>query len=330
MKVDNCTITIIIPTLNEELFIEQCIMSIKRQTYPFEQMEILVVDGGSKDKTRTIVSALSVDYPNVQLLDNPHRYQSAAFNIGVNHSSTKYIIRLDAHATYDTCYIERCIAILEAHPEYGNVGGICEIKPQNESLIARTNALLNHLRFGIGGAAFRIADKAQRVDSVPFGAFRKDIVEQIGGMREDLARGEDNEYNSRIRRAGYTVWLDPGIRSTYYARGTWVTSCKQMYANGVSIGQLFYVDRAAIRLRHLVPLTFVLAVIGAISIGCFTLYGWFLLAAILGSYLVAAIYADIDACRKYGWEYLFILPPMFLSIHLSYGVGTMVGLIKRQ
>ena len=149
-------------------------------------------------------------------------------------------------------------------------------------------------------------------------------------MREDLARGEDNEYNSRIRRAGYTVWLDPGIRSTYYARGTWVTSCKQMYANGVSIGQLFYVDRAAIRLRHLVPLTFVLAVIGAISIGCFTLYGWFLLAAILGSYLVAAIYADIAACRKYGWEYLFILPPMFLSIHLSYGVGTMVGLIKRQ
>ena len=324
------TIAVIIPTLNEENFIERCIESVRMQTYPFQQMDVMIVDGGSSDQTRQIVLSLQTAYPNIRLLDNSQRYQSAAFNIGVKASTAPYIIRLDAHATYDIHYIERCINLLHNHPEYGNVGGVCDILPQNESLIARANALLNHLSFGIGGAAFRMATTAQAVDSVPFGAFPRRVIEQVGGMRADLARGEDNEYNSRIRKAGYTVWLDPDIRSTYYARATWGASCKQMYANGVSIGQLFYVDRAAIGLRHLVPLAFVLAILGTFCIGCFTIYGWYLLAAILGAYLLAALYADIDACRKYGWEYVFILPPMFFSIHLSYGIGTMVGLIKRK
>lgn len=323
-------IAVIIPTLNEERFIERCLDSVRVQTYPFEQMDIMIVDGGSTDNTCEIVRALSVTSPNIRVLPNPQKYQSAAFNIGVKASTAPYIIRLDAHATYDTHYIERCINLLHDHPAYGNVGGVCDILPQNESLIARANALLNHLSFGIGGAAFRMATIAQAVDTVPFGAFSRKVVEQVGCMRADLARGEDNEYNSRIRKAGYTVWLDPEIRSSYYARATWEASCKQMYANGISIGQLFYVDRAAIGFRHLVPLAFVLAITGAIVIGSFTLYGWYLLASILGAYMLAAIYADIDACRKYGWEYLFILPPMFFSIHLSYGFGTLVGLIKRK
>lgn len=323
-------IAVIIPTLNEERFIARCIDSVRAQTYPFEEMDILIVDGGSTDKTCEIVQALSASSPNISLLNNPQKYQSAAFNIGLEASKAPYIIRLDAHATYDTHYIARCVQLLESHPEYGNVGGVCEILPQNESLIARSNALLNHLSFGIGGAAFRMATTAQAVDSVPFGAFRREVIEQVGGMRADMARGEDNEYNARIRNAGYTVWLDPAIRSSYYARATWGASCKQMYANGLSIGHLFYIDRSAIGLRHLVPLAFVLAIVGAICIGCFTVYGWYLLAAILAAYLAAALYADIDACRRYGWEYLFILPPLFFSVHLSYGVGTMVGLMKRK
>ena len=204
-----------------------------------------------------------------------------------------------------------------------------DVLPQNDSLIARANALLNQLKFGIGGAAFRMGATAQAVDTVPFGAFHRHVVEQIGGMREDLARGEDNEYNTRIRKAGYTVWLDPNIRSTYYARATWSSSCKQMFDNGVSIGVLAHIDRQAIGLRHLVPLAFVVAIAISLVTACVTCYGWYLTGIIMGAYIAAALIADINACRKHGWEYVFILPPLFFSIHISYGIGTLIGLVKK-
>jgi glycosyltransferase involved in cell wall biosynthesis len=323
-------VAIIIPTLNEERFIARCLESVLAQTFDALQMDIMVLDGGSTDQTVSIVEQMAAQYPNIRLITNPKRYQSAAFNLGVASSDAPYIIRLDAHVTYDEQYIARCIDLLRNHPEFGNVGGICEILPQNESLIARANALLNHLKFGIGGADFRVGTQAQETDSVPFGAFPRKVVEQVGGMREDLVRGEDNEYNSRIRKAGYIVWLDPSIRSTYYARPTLGSSCKQMYANGVSIGQLFYIDRQAIGLRHLVPLAFVLTLTESALLAVFSIYGLYLLAAVLGAYILAALAADIDACRKYGWDYIFILPVLFFCVHVSYGVGTMVGLLTKK
>ncbi|MCR5050237.1 MAG: glycosyltransferase family 2 protein [Paludibacteraceae bacterium] len=323
------TVTIIIPTLNEELFIEKCILSVLSQSFDTERMDVIIADGGSTDKTVEIVQNIAKEHTNVRLINNPKRFQSAAFNLGVSVSDSPFVIRMDAHATYDSHYVERCVNLLENHPEYGNVGGICEILPQNNSLIARANALLNHLKFGIGGADFRIGTKAQETDSVPFGAFRRIVIDRVGGMREDLRRGEDNEYNSRIRKAGYTVWFDPSIRSAYYARPSLSSSCKQMYANGISIGQLFYVDRKAIGLRHLVPLAFVLAIIGCALLACFTIYGLYLLCALLLTYALAALFADIDACRKNGWEFIFILPILFFCVHVSYGIGTIFGLFSR-
>ncbi len=322
-------VAVIIPTLNEEHFITRCLESVLGQTYPTEKTDIMVVDGNSTDNTCAIVRALGKNHPNIRLLSNPKRYQSIAFNIGVAASDAQYIIRMDAHATYDQQYVEHCVDLLANHPEYGNVGGVWDIRPQNSSLIARANALLNQLKFGIGGAAFRMGATAQAVDTVPFGAFHRHVVEQIGGMREDLARGEDNEYNTRIRKAGYTVWLDPNIRSTYYARATWSSSCKQMFDNGVSIGVLAHIDRQAIGLRHLVPLAFVVALIASLVTACVTCYGWYLTGIIMGAYIAAALIADINACRKHGWEYVFILPPLFFSIHISYGVGTLIGLVKK-
>ena len=323
-------VAIIIPTLNEEHFITRCLESVLGQTYPPEKMDIMVVDGNSTDNTCAIVRELGKSHTNIRLFDNPKRYQSIAFNIGVAASDAPYIIRLDAHATYHSQYVKHCVDLLANHPEYGNVGGVWDIQPQNASLIARTNALLNQLKFGIGGAAFRVGATAQAVDTVPFGAFRRQVVEEVGGMREDLARGEDNEYNARIRKAGYTIWLDPAIRSTYYARATWSSSCKQMYSNGISIGNLAYIDRNAIGLRHLVPLAFVLALMLSLITACFTRYGWYAFGIIAGAYTLAAIVADIDACSKHGWEYAFILPAMFFSVHVSYGIGTLIGLVKKK
>lgn len=323
-------VAVIIPTLNEERFIESCLQSVINQSYPFERMDVMVVDGGSSDRTCEVVEKFHMQYPNIRLLRNEKRIQSVAFNIGVKSSRAPYVVRLDAHVRYDVNYIELCIKHLKNIDGVGNVGGYCNIQPQNSSLQARANAVLNTSRFGIGGASFRVGAKAGFVDTVPFGAFPRSVIEQVGLMREDLARGEDNEYNSRIRKNGYKIYFDPEIRCAYYARATVGASVKQMYSNGLSIGHLFYVDRQSVGIRHIVPLLFVLSIAFTLISSLFCPYMLYLLAAILLTYTVVNIFATILECIKNSWIYIFILPWLFFLIHISYGCGTIVGLIKSK
>lgn len=322
------TVAIVIPTLNEERFIARCLDSVISQTFPFKEMDVMVVDGGSSDKTREIVNEYHLKYDNIRLLDNPGRIQSIAFNIGVANSSASYIVRLDAHALYKPYYIEGCIKGLKGDDKRGNVGGQWDIQPQNSSLWAVTNAIFNYSKFGIGGASYRVGAKAGNVDTVPFGSFPRKLIDEIGGMREDLPRGEDNEFNSRIKKAGYDIYFDPQIECVYYARPSFSASCRQMFANGESIGHLFYVDRDSIGLRHLVPLVFVLGIIFGIigSLLFFPLFYALLAGLIL--YFLCDLIASFMAVRGHGLKYLLPLFVLCFSVHVSYGFGTMKGLIN--
>lgn len=318
-------VAVIIPTLNEEKFIARCLDSVIEQSYPFRDMDVMVVDGGSNDRTREIVEEYGRKYINIRFIHNPGRIQSIAFNIGVVNSDAPYIVRLDAHALYKPYYIEGCIKGLEGDSKRGNVGGQWDIQPQNDSLWAITNAILNYSKFGIGGASYRIGAKAGDVDTVPFGSFPRTMIEKIGGMRDDLPRGEDNEFNSRIKRAGYSIYFDPAIECIYYARPTLKASCRQMYANGESIGHLFYVDRDSIGLRHMIPLIFVVGIIGGTILSLVFLPFVYLLLAELCLYFLCDFGASLLAAKEHGWKFLLPLFVMFFCVHFSYGWGTIVG-----
>lgn len=323
----NYEVAIVIPTLNEERFISRCLNSIIKQTYEFEKMDVMIIDGGSNDKTKDIVAEYQKSHQNIRFIENKKKIQSVAFNIGLKKSTAPYIIRLDAHAEYDSKYISLCIENLKQDEKRGNVGGRCNILPFNQSLWAQTNAILNHSRFGIGGAAFRVSKEAHNTDSVPFGAFPRKIIEKIGGMREDLPRGEDNEYNSRIRKAGYKIFFDPNIISSYFARPTLGASCKQMYANGNSIGYLYYIDREAIGIRHLVPLLFVVSGLFSIIISVLWSPFCYVFCGGLALYLIADAIASIMGAKD-NVKCTLPLFILFFCVHVSYGMGTIAGLIK--
>lgn len=327
-------VAVVIPTLNEEKFIARCLDSVIAQSYPFADMDVMVVDGGSKDRTKDIVENYKNKYKNIRFLNNPGRIQSIAFNIGVKSSDAPYIVRLDAHATYNHRYIEKCIEkfsanaeVLGCAPEFvGNVGGVWNIRPQHSGLIAESSAILNQSRFGIGGAAFRVGAPAGFVDTVPFGCFPRKVLEKVGGMREDLPRGEDNEFNSRIRKAGYKIYLDPKIVCSYFSRDTLRTNMKQMYANGESIGHLFYVDKDSVGIRHLIPLLFVGSILCGVALAFVWLPFFYALLVELCLYFTCDLLASILAAKEHGWKYLLPLFVMFFCVHISYGWGTIVGL----
>lgn len=322
------TVAIIIPTLNEERYIADCIDSVVNQSFPFELVNLVIVDGGSSDRTCAIVEDFIRRYSNISLLHNPQKIQSIAFNIGVSATTEPYVIRLDAHALYDRLYVEKCIKWLEVNENYGNVGGRWIIKSRTNALVAQANAILNQSKFGIGGAAYRTSETAGCVDTVPFGAFRRTVIEQIGGMRDDLARGEDNEYNNRIRKAGYQIYFDPSIVAIYFSRETVSAAAKQMYANGKSIGVLVHLDITSVGFRHLVPLAFVLVLfLGGIGALFSVVFAWILLTMLV-LYFLCAMISTVYECRKFGWRYAIILPCLYFITHISYGLGTIVGLCK--
>jgi len=327
------SVAVVVPTLNEEKFIGQCLDCIIHQTYPFEEMDIMVIDGGSIDQTTFIIERYHQRYSNIRLIQNNKKIQSAAFNIGIDISSAPYVIRLDAHALYKSDYIERSIAGLKASKDRGNVGGRWIIEPSDDTIWAKANALLNCSFFGIGGSAFRVSMKPAYVDSVPFGAFPREIINKVGKMREDLPRAEDNEYNSRIRKAGYKIYFDPLIICSYYARPSLSSSCQQMYANGMSIGTLLFVDINAVRIRHLIPLLFVLFLFFGLFLSIFVHSFAYLYIGGIIIYFICDLMASLLSATKKDASLFFPLLILFPCVHFSYGWGSILGLmtgIKRK
>lgn len=321
-------VAVIIPTLNEERHIAYCLDSVMEQTFPFNQMDVIVVDGGSGDATVSIVTDYSNKYSNIRVLDNPKKIQAAAFNIGVKHSDAPIIIRLDAHAEYDSQYIQKCVDNIK--DGYGNVGGSWVISIRTNTIWAAANKILNSMKFGIGGASYRVSDKKEFVDSVPFGCFLRSVVEEVGGMNEDLPRGEDNEYNYRIRNAGYKILFDPSIKAKYFARETYSASVKQMYANGFSIGILLYACPRSIQLRHFIPFLFVLSLFGLTIMSMVCPLAVCFLVAELSVYLIANIASCVMAKKKHPLCVYLALPILIFSVHISYGIGTFLGILKRK
>ena len=327
---DSPSISIIIPCLNEEKFIAKCLDSVIANDYPKERLEVLVVDGISEDGTRDIIERYTKQYPFIRLLNNDKKITPVALNIGIKHAKGKIIMRMDAHATYEKDYISKCVKYLD---EYGadNVGGIWKIIPRSDAFIGKAIVLALSHPFGIGNAHYRFATKEPRwVDTVPFFCYKKEIFDKVGFFNEDLARGQDMEFNLRLKEMGYKTLLVPEIISYYYARSDFKSFCKHNFRNGVwAIYPTKFVGRIAVSLRHLVPLAFVSSLIGSAALSVFFLIFLWLSLFIFGSYALTNVYFSIKiAMKEKDFRYLFVMPLIFASLHIGYGLGSLYGLLK--
>jgi glycosyltransferase involved in cell wall biosynthesis len=318
-------VTLIIPTLNEENFIRQCLWSAYKQSYPVDLTEILIVDGGSTDKTLSVAKDEQAEHPNVTILKNNKRIQSSAFNLGVSCSKGSIIIRWDAHCSYDPDYIHFCV-LNHIEGDYGNVGGSIKVLPGSQTLMSSNIALINSSAFGLGGAPFRRKSERAFVDTVPFGAFRKEVIKEIGPMNDQLPRGEDNEYNSRIKKAGYKILLDPRIKSSYFARKDLKSFLRQMYTNGFSVGVLLIISASHVGKRHIVPLLFLLFLFSGLLVSFVSPLLISVFIVILAAYSILNLVYAFKACVG---KDIRIIPLMFYSVflvHVCYGWGTLIGI----
>ena len=193
-------LSVIVPIYNEEKYIAKCLDSILEQDYPKDDMELLLCDGMSKDKTREIIAEYQNKYPWIQLLDNPQRIAPCAMNVGIEAARGDIIMRMDAHALYENNYFS---ALVKALDVYGadNVGAVChtDVLNKNAKTLAIREVLSN--KFGVGNSTFRIGiNGAQEVETVPFGCWRREVFNKYGMYDTRLVRNQDIELNKRIIR----------------------------------------------------------------------------------------------------------------------------------
>lgn len=316
------------PTRNEEKYIVKCLQSILENDFPKNKIEILVVDGMSEDGTREILNQSIQKCQFIKIVDNPRKIVPSALNLGINKAKGEIIMRVDAHTTYDKKYIVKCVKYLEAY-NADNVGGICITLPENNTIFARTIALVLSHPFGVGNAYFRTGSKEPRaVDTVPFGCYKKEVFDKIGLFNENLIRNQDIDFNLRLKRAGGKILLVPDIVSYYHARSTLKDLFTQNFWNGFWVIYSNKFAKIPFSLRHLVPFLFVISLIGSLTLSLIYRPFFYFFILIFISYLITNIFFSFTCSLQKSSKYFFPLILSFATLHISYGLGSLWGFIK--
>lgn len=315
-------VTVVIPMFNEERYIAACLDSVLANDYPHERLEILVVDGGSTDRSREIVLDYCSRYRFIRLLDNPRRIVPVALNIGIREAKGDIIVRMDAHTLYAPDYIRQCVELLRMSGAV-NVGGVARAVGTN--YLSRAIAAAMSSAFGVGDAYFRYAEREMWVDTVYPGAWWKHTLLAAGGYREDMEVNEDYELNVRLRKAGGRLLLSPKIRCWYYVRCSLRALAKQYFRYGFWKVRTLVLHPDSLRWRQLAPPALVIGLLFSGLAGVFHWPLWFALPMI---YSAANVLASIHTGIRKGWTYAPILPLVFATIHFSWGLGFLLGLFR--
>ena len=321
-------LSVVCPIYNEEKYIAKCLDSIIEQDYPKDDIELFLVDGMSSDNTRGIIAKYQEKYSWIKVLDNPKRIAPCAMNVGIEAAKGDIIMRLDAHASYQPDYFSVLVNGIK-RLNADNVGTVCKTDVLNKT--PKTLAIKEVLgnKFGVGNSTFRTGiDKEQEVETVPFGCWRREVFEKYGKYDERLVRNQDIELNKRIVRGGGKIYILPDTYCTYLARETWSALSRNNYGNGKwNILTVYYTKMfSSLSLRHFIPLLFLLSLVIPLLMA-FIWWPFALISVVsLLAYttLLSAVSIKLSVEKKLNFVYLLIT---FYVLHLSYGWGSLVGIL---
>ncbi len=322
-------VSLCIVAYNEENSLEELFVNIMRQDYPHEDMELVFVDSASEDKTREIMEQFKAEHEKefrqILILDNPGKILPCGWNEALMAFTSDVILRIDAHAEIPENFVSRNMEAIEAGEDI--VGGYRPNVIKGETPGARLLLLAESSMFGSSIASYRRNQEKSYVASLFHAAYRRSVFAKVGGYNENLARTEDNEMHYRMRKAGFRLCFDPEIISYQQTRPTFRKMLKQKYANGYWIGLTLGACPGCISLFHFVPFAFILGIVLTTVLAVFQLS--FLAYMMWGVYwLLAVIMAVLSVIpeKKHGLQ--IFLPFLFFLLHISYGVGTLIGLVK--
>jgi succinoglycan biosynthesis protein ExoA len=325
-------VSVVVPCRNEIRFIRAFLDSVLQQDITGLNVEVLVADGMSDDGTREVLEQYERTLPGFRVIDNHGRIVSTGLNAAIREARGEIIVRMDAHTEYAPDYIRTCLRVMK---ETGacNVGGPALTRA--EGYLARAIALAFHSKFVSGGAKFHDPGYEGYVDTVTYGCWKKSTLLRLGLFDERLYRSQDDELNLRIIASGGKVWQSPKITSWYRPRGTLAALSRQYFQYGFWKVAVIRKHRKPASWRNLVPgaslLTGIALLLGALAAGLGGSSRWesqFLTvwAALVGLYGVVSLGAAFVVAKSHGWRFFPVLPVVFATYHVSYGLGFLLAL----
>lgn len=321
-------VSFIIIALNEEKNLKNLLEDLNGQTYPKKLIEVILIDSISSDNTKNVMNEFrnsNKEFNKIIIKSNVKKILPCGWNIAISESKGDILLRVDAHSRIPKNFIEENVNCIKSGEKI--CGGYRENIILNKNHWKETLLLAEKSIFGSSIAPYRRNLSKRYVSSIFHGAYSREVFENTGLFNENLSRTEDNEMNYRIRKNGYKICFNPNIKSYQYTRNDLLKMLKQKFLNGYWIGLTLGVCPKCISIYHLIPFLFVLA-LAFTTINIFlNSYGLFIILGMLYSFLILINTLFIIKNNEFNIFYIF-LPIIFLILHLSYGIGTFIGIIK--
>jgi succinoglycan biosynthesis protein ExoA len=309
-------ISVVCPVYNEEQYIGD-VLDFFTTAKPADK-EMIIVDGGSTDRTIGIISAWMKKYPSIHLIHNPDKFVPFALNKAILMAKGDVIVRLDAHTKYAPDYLEK---IIEAFQKSGApiVGG--PMRAQGNTNFQKAVSYVTSSVFGIGNSQFHFESFEGFSDSVYLGAWKSDVFTSVGGFDEEMLRNQDDEFHYRAGKYGLKIYQDPAIQSTYFPRNDYTSLYNQYFEYGLFKPLVLKKVSAGFQLRHLIPAIFVSYLV---LFPLCMFFPWMML--FLFAYLIINILFTVKSRLPFSvMKHIVLIYPV---LHIAYGLGFIAGLKK--
>ncbi|SMO91236.1 glycosyltransferase family 2 protein [Paracoccus laeviglucosivorans] len=330
-------VLIVVPALNEAAAIEPCLRSLMAGDPRLMQADVVVADGGSRDATREIVARLSSEFPNLRLIDNPARLQSAGINHAVRLCATpqhRILLRADAHALYPPGYAMRAADLLVEH-DCASV--VVPMDSRGKTCFQRAAAWIVDTPVGSGGSAHRGGRASGEVDHGHHAAMRLDWFHRVGGYDASFSHNEDAELDHRLRKAGGRIWLAADLRLDYWMRPTMKKLARQYWNYGRGRARTVTKHAMRPRMRQIAPAVNLVLIAGGLLLAALgALFG---LGGLVGLglawpmlYLTVLVGASLAMAFRHSSTCGLWAGPALAAMHVPWGAGFLSGILfnRRQ
>jgi glycosyltransferase involved in cell wall biosynthesis len=308
----NPAVSVILPILNEERDLRDCISAILQQKYD-GKLEVILALGPSIDNTNQIANSLAQADSRIKLVNNPTGKTAAALNLAIAAASSEIICRIDGHAEISDTYIKTAVKIMMQTGAV-NVGGLMNASADRGFQSVVATAMRS--RIGVGSSKFHTGGEAGPADTVYLGTFKKSAILQAGGFDEKYIRAQDWELNHRLRLNGGVIWFDPRLVVTYRPRDTFRKLAKQYFEYGRWRRAVSREHKGTVNYRYLAPPIALVINFFSIILGLFFSSIFFLPVLI---YLLTIIFSSLFIGKSI-YEKL-TLPMVLITMHVSWGFG---------
>jgi len=319
-------VSFIMPVLNEGNTIRRCLDALLELDYPKDKIEILIAEGNSKDKTRTIVKEYTKKYNNIKLLENPTGNTAIGRNICVEHSTGDMLMNYSGHVIAEKNLLKILALKLSKLPSDIAGVGCSNLSPREQNFIGKTSGVA--FSGVMGGKNFfdqnAVFEDERFVDHMSFTCYRKEVVEEVGIFDPGFWCGQDAELDIRLRKAGYKVLYTPKTRVYHFKRSTIRSLFRQMYRYGIARAKIVKKHPGTLRVVYLLGPGLILGIILLIVLTIFNVIPIWVIPALMLLYVLLSVFSSFQVTKKPALVITSIL--FYFLIHVGYGLGFIRGL----